>query len=176
MDEVFMRLVTWFAPAMPFTTEEAFEARGLGKGSVHLQQFPATPDGWLDAKHAERWERIFSVRKAVTGALEVERREKRIGSSLEANVDIVVADQDLLRAFEGEDGAELFITSGATLRNGATPDGQVAGVVSMRAAGVKCARSWKYFDPQTADPEFPDITPRDAEAVRELRGLSKRTA
>ena len=40
---------------------------------------------------------------------------------------------------------------------------------SKRAAGVKCARSWRYFDPATADPEFPDVTPRDAKALREWR-------
>jgi isoleucyl-tRNA synthetase len=41
-------------------------------------------------------------------------------------------------------------------------------VIVERARGVKCARSWKYFDPATADPAYPDVTPRDAEALREL--------
>jgi len=40
--------------------------------------------------------------------------------------------------------------------------------VSEKAPGQKCARSWRYFDPTSADPEFPDITPRDAQAMREL--------
>jgi isoleucyl-tRNA synthetase len=43
-------------------------------------------------------------------------------------------------------------------------------VVVKRATGVKCARSWRYFDPATADPEYPDVTPRDAKALRELKG------
>ena len=86
MDEVFKRLAIWFAPVMVFTCEEAWEQRHPGKGSVHLQQFPKTPEGWLDAGVAAKWDAIFRVRKAVTEALEVERREKRIGSSLEAAV------------------------------------------------------------------------------------------
>jgi isoleucyl-tRNA synthetase len=42
-------------------------------------------------------------------------------------------------------------------------------VVVERAAGIKCARSWKYFDPAAADPDYPDVTPRDAQALRELK-------
>jgi isoleucyl-tRNA synthetase len=38
-------------------------------------------------------------------------------------------------------------------------------VLIEKALGVKCARSWKYFDPDTAIKGYPDITPRDAEAV-----------
>src|SRR5262249_54953704 len=165
MAEVFDRLAIWFAPVMVFTCEEAWEQRYPGKPSVHLQQFPETPKGWLDPAIAAKWDSVFKVRKAVTEALEVERREKRIGSSLEADV-TVKTPADLLSAFDGEDAAEIFITSGARLESGDT-----ISVSSSRAAGVKCARSWKYFDPKTADPQFPDITPRDAAAVREYRGL-----
>jgi isoleucyl-tRNA synthetase len=169
LSEIFDRLAIWFAPVMVFTCEEAWEQRYPGKGSVHLQQFPKTPAGWLDPVVAAKWEEIFGVRKAVTEALEVERREKRIGSSLEASV-TVTGPAVLLNAFEGEDASEIFITSGAQLSAAAA---ETISVTSTRAAGVKCARSWKYFDPKTADPEFPDITPRDAAAVREYRGLKK---
>ena len=44
-------------------------------------------------------------------------------------------------------------------------------MIVERARGVKCARSWNYFDPATADPAYPDVTPRDAEALRELKAL-----
>ncbi len=172
MDEVFKRLCIWFAPVMVYTCEEAWEQRHAGKelagkGSVHLQQFPKTPEGWLDAGVAAKWDAIFKVRKSVTEALEIERREKRIGSSLEAAVTVSVADAETLKAFAGEDPAEIFITSQADLSAG----GEGVAVTSTRAGGVKCARSWKYFDPATADPAFPDITPRDAAAVREYRGV-----
>ena len=46
-------------------------------------------------------------------------------------------------------------------------------VVVERAQGIKCARSWRYFDPATADPDYPDVTPRDAAALRELRTLGR---
>jgi isoleucyl-tRNA synthetase len=176
MAAVLERLLTWLAPVMPFTMEEAFlESHLSGKAdSVHLLLFPDTPEDWKDEKLAERWAKIFTVRRVVTGALEVERREKRIGASLEAAPVVHIADEDLVKAFEGEDAADLFITSGAELVN--TLEGKGGGftlddtpgvvVYPQKAEGIKCRRSWKYFDPAIADPEFPDITPRDALAVK----------
>jgi isoleucyl-tRNA synthetase len=176
MHAVLERLLCWLAPVMPFTTEEAFlESPYTGKAvSVHLLQFPETPDNWVNDDVAARWEKIFKVRRVVTGALEVERREKRIGSSLEASPEVFISDEALLKAFETEDAAELFITSDAMLKLSshapadafALDDVPGVGVLPIAAKGVKCARSWKYFDPATADPDFPDITPRDAMAVK----------
>jgi isoleucyl-tRNA synthetase len=176
MAAVMERLLCWLAPVMPFTTDEAFGESHLkgSAGSVHLKLFPETPATWRDAALAERWEKIFKVRRIVTGALEVERREKRIGASLEAAPEVILSDKALLDAFAGEDAADLFITSGATLVQGASgpagaftlDDSPGIWVVPKMAPGVKCRRSWKYFDPATALPGFPDITPRDALAVK----------
>jgi isoleucyl-tRNA synthetase len=174
LSEIFDRLVTWYAPVMVFTCEEAWEQRYPGKGSVHLQQFPATPAGWLDPAVAAKWDHIFWVRKNVTRVLEDMRRDKAIGSSLEARVRVGVNDQEMLDAFKDEDAAEIFITSAADLGlQDLGPTGVFVDPSKVPSDWIKCARSWKYFDPKTADPEFPDITPRDAAAVREYRGLSK---
>jgi isoleucyl-tRNA synthetase len=178
---VLERLLCWLAPVMPFTTEEAFLMSVFADcaDSVHLLQMPETPTMWRDEELAARWEKIFRVRRVVTGAIEGERREKRIRSSLEAAPQVFVEDADLLSVFEGEAAEDIFITSQATMTHGAGPDGAFklddeAGIAVLpgRASGVKCARSWKYFDPATADAEFPDITPRDAEAVRAMRKVS----
>ena len=176
MDEVLLRLLTWLAPIMPFTTEEAFLMSRFGAGegtSVHLLQFPETPADWSDPSLATRWEKIFAVRRTVTGALEIERREKRIGSSLEAAPEVYITDADLLKLVKSEHAADLFITSGAVLKHADAPVGaftlddvEGVGVVPAKASGIKCARSWKYFDPAKASADYPDLTPRDAEAVR----------
>jgi isoleucyl-tRNA synthetase len=180
MDEVLKRLLAWLAPIMPFTTEEAYLMSRFaqdGPESLHLMQFPETPSGWADEELAARWEKIFSVRRVVTGALEIERREKRIGSSLEAAPEVYISDANLLALVKAEDAADLFITSGAKLIQADAPssaftldDVKGVGVVPAKASGVKCARSWKYFDPAIADPDYPDITPRDAAAVRKADG------
>ena len=175
MAAVLERLLCWLAPVMPFTTDEAFGESHLKSkaASIHLLVFPDTPATWRDDALAARWEKIFRVRRVVTGALEVERREKRIGASLEAAPQVIVSDAALIEAFAGEDAADLFITSGASLVHAASgpagaftlDDSAGIWVVPGPAAGVKCRRSWKYFDPATALPGFPDITPRDALAV-----------
>jgi isoleucyl-tRNA synthetase len=118
---------------------------------------------------------IRNVRRVVTGALELERAEKRIGSSLEAAptvyVELDAADIATLRA---SDFAEVCITSDITIAEGAGPkdafrldDVKSVAVVPGKAQGQKCARSWKISKEIGKDKDFPDITPRDAEAVRE---------
>src|SRR6478609_1549327 len=94
--KLFECLVTWLAPMLPFTTEEAWLSLKPDAVSVHLEQFPVVPAEWLDPNLAEKWKKIRTVRKVVTGALEIERREKRIGSSLEAAPVVHIADAELL--------------------------------------------------------------------------------
>ncbi|MFG1426380.1 isoleucine--tRNA ligase [Roseixanthobacter glucoisosaccharinicivorans] len=176
LDEVFERIVTWLAPILPFTCEEAYLARtGDTEGSVHLRTFPETPAEWKNEALAETWRKIRMVRRVVLGALEVERTAKRIGSSLEAAPQVFVTDPDLAAALEGLDLAEVCITSGAHLVLAAPPEGafmldEVPGVavVPALAQGRKCARSWKVLEEVGSDPDFPDVTLRDARALREL--------
>ena len=124
MDAVFERLVTWLAPMLPFTMEEAWLARFPGEdSSVHLVDFPATPADWHDAALAARWEGIRRARRVVTGALEIERREKRIGASLEAAPEVFVADEALRAALAKVDFQDVCITSALALSAGAAPAG-----------------------------------------------------
>ncbi|MGH6814795.1 MAG: isoleucine--tRNA ligase, partial [Hyphomicrobiaceae bacterium] len=96
LDHIFRCLTTWFAPMLCFTCEEVWLARTpSADGSVHLQLFPKIPKAWRDAKLAEKWEKIRSVRRVVTGAMEIERAAKRIGANLEAALEIYVADPAL---------------------------------------------------------------------------------
>ena len=96
------------------------------------------------------------------------------GSSLEAAPEIHVSDADALKVLKGIDIAEMAITSDAALVEGEGPadafrldDVKGVAVVFKPAQGRKCARSWKITPDVGSDAEFPDITPRDAEAVRE---------
>ncbi len=181
IEHIFTRVVMWLAPILPFTSDEAWLARGVSEnGSVHLETFPETPESWRDDELAARWRIIRNVRRVVTGALEIERAKKTIGSSLEAAPVVYVDDETTRALLASVDFADICITSGLTLAEGAGPaeafrldDAPGIAVVSQRAPGVKCARSWRYFDPATADPEHPDVTPRDARALRELAALGR---
>ncbi len=172
LDETFSRLTAWLAPIMPFTAEEAWLTRFPDSVSVHLRTFPETPDAWRDDFAGEEVAKLREARAVVTGALEVARRDKVIGAALEAAPRVFVKDDALRASLQAVDFAELCITSGITIVEGEGPadafrlDGTPGvAVVIEKAPGVKCARSWKYFDPATADKRYPDITPRDAEAV-----------
>jgi isoleucyl-tRNA synthetase len=172
LDLLFERILTWLAPLIPFTTEEAWEARVPQAGSIHLRAIPDDPPEWADTAVLARMEALRDLRRVVTGALELKRREKVIGSSLEAAPVVYLVNDTVRGAIGTEDLAELCITSGLVLRNGEGPadatrldDLPGVAVEFAPAPGIKCARSWKYFDPATALPGYPDITPRDARAV-----------
>jgi isoleucyl-tRNA synthetase len=111
LDYVFERLTIWLSPLTSFTMEEAWQTRFPEAGSNSLRVMPETPAAWRNDAEAARWAKVETVMSVVTGALEVERREKRIGSALEAAPVVHVADADLLSAFDGLDAAEVFRTS-----------------------------------------------------------------
>jgi isoleucyl-tRNA synthetase len=174
--QLFDALVKWLAPLIPFTAEEAWLDRHPGDdASVHLELFSAIPAEWTNPDLAAKWEKVKKVRRAVTGALEIERREKRIGSSLEAAPAVYVEDADLLAALEGLDFAEICITSQIEVTGSSAPDGAFrlddgtpVGVVPKLAVGKKCARSWRILPEVGTDPAYPDVSLRDAAALREL--------
>ena len=175
LDHLFRATVTWLAPMLPFTAEEAWLARYPSpEGSVHLDQFPEIPASWRNDTLAEKWRKVRMVRRVVTGALEIERAAKRMGASLEADPMIYVNNPALFEAVVDVDLAEVSITSAATLIEADGPTGafrldDVAGVAVevRRAEGKRCARSWKILPSVGSEPGFPDVTPRDAKALRE---------
>ena len=184
LDHLFGCTVIWLAPMLCFTTEEAWSERARAQNrnatSVHLEPFPYVPADWRNEALAEKWHKVRQVRRVVTGAIEIERAAKRIGSSLEASPLVYVADKNLFSALVDIDLAEVGITSAATLVEGDGPAEafrlpEVAGVavVVQPAQGKKCARSWKISPAVGNDPQYPDVTPRDAGALREWDAVRK---
>jgi isoleucyl-tRNA synthetase len=179
IDYLFRSIVTWLAPVLSFTAEEAWTSRYRDAvTSVHLELFQKTLAGWRNDALATKWETIRGVRSVVTGALEVERAAKRIGSSLEASPIVYLTDRATLGTLFDVDLAEVCITSNYEVREGeAPPDAfrlpNVPGVavVVEKAAGTKCARSWKILPTVGEDKEYPDVSPRDAQALREWKAL-----
>ena len=172
LDLVFECLTAWLAPFLCFTADEAWLLRHPGdSGSVHLQDFPTLPDAWRDDALAQKWAVLRTLRRTVTGALELKRADKEIGSSLQAAA-TVYASADYRQVCDGLDLAELFITSEVRLEEGAAPDGAFAleevagvGVVIDLAEGEKCARCWQFLPDVGATPNYEDICGRCADAV-----------
>ena len=181
LDEVFNCLTVWFAPILCFTAEEAWlERTGDGPdNSVHLRQFPDVPADWRDDALAEKWALLRQVRRVVTGAIEIERAEKRIGSSLQAVPTVYMGAREIA-AFDGVDAAEISITSALNIVDGAVPDGAFTlpdvagvGVVVAHADGEKCERCWRVRTDVGVNPAMPGVCGRCADAVGILRSAAE---
>ncbi|TGQ41286.1 isoleucine--tRNA ligase [Mesorhizobium sp. M00.F.Ca.ET.216.01.1.1] len=176
-------LVKWLAPMLPFTMEEAWLDRHPDTVSVHLDQFPQVPADWKNEALAEKWRKVRQVRRVVTGALEIARARKVIGSSLEAVPLVTLDDAALEAAIADVDMAEMAITSDLVIVHGTAPAGaftldDVRGVAVVVEKAedrglVKCARSWRYTADVGQDPEFPDVSARDAAVLHELKALGR---
>ncbi len=176
MAELYDFLVTRLAPFLSFTCEEAWDHRPKGvfeeAESIHMRNFSSAPQEWRNPILEKKWEMVLKARTVVMGALEPQRAQKVIGSSLEAHPQIYV-NEDFGLALEGVDMAEICITSQASVKKAEAPadafkDAKIEGiaVVFAKAEGNKCARSWKILPEVGVDAEYPDLTLRDAKAVR----------
>ncbi|MEM9097767.1 MAG: isoleucine--tRNA ligase [Pseudomonadota bacterium] len=166
MQALFDRLTTWLAPILCFTMEEVWLTRNPGdQSSVHLEDFPETPAAWRDDALAEKWADIRAARRVVNGALELARRDKVIGSSLEAAPKLYVPTADLANLLRGVELADICITSGIDVIEGKSPedafklDDSGLAVIFAKAEGAKCARCWKTL-PDVGSHEHPDTCSR----------------
>jgi isoleucyl-tRNA synthetase len=152
LDELFNCLTAWLAPFICFTAEEAWLTRFPSEiESVHFRLFPDIPENWQDDALAAKWQNIRLLRRVVTGALEIERAEKRIGSSLQAHPTVYTV-KNYFDVVEDLDLAEIVITSDVTMSMDPQPsnaffiDGvEDIGVVSNTATGNKCERCYKVL-------------------------------
>ena len=172
LDGLFSCLTAWLAPILCFTTEEAWRARhGEDVDSVHLRLFPEIPAGWQAAALAKRWDGVRTIRRVITGAIEVERAEKRIGSSLQAHP-VVHLDAASASGLDGLALDEIAITSALTLAIGPVPEEAFTlpdvpgiGVIVRIADGAKCERCWRILPEVGSIARHRDICRRCADAV-----------
>jgi isoleucyl-tRNA synthetase len=175
IDVIFRHVVTWLAPILCFTMEECWLLRFPGDHeSVHLHMFPDVPKAWHDEKLATKWARIRELRRVVTGALEIARRDKVIGASLEARPVLFVNEADAA-ILEGIDLGEIAITSGAKVSTHEAPEdafrlSDVPDVAATfhHAEGNKCARCWMILPEVGQNPKYPELSNRCIEAVEAL--------
>jgi isoleucyl-tRNA synthetase len=172
--EVLSALTRLMAPVLSFTAEEIWKMlpepmkADSQAPSVHLMRFPEADPCWHDLQLRERWVQLLSVRSAVQGELEKQRREKAIGSSLEARV-IIQANPDrytLLKSYEA-DLPSLFIVSQVELQQvfhlPRSPD---YSVTVKPAEGRKCERCWNYRPAVGTFTDHPTLCDRCIEAIR----------
>jgi len=154
LDILFKRLTTWLAPMLVFTMEDVWLTRFKKENtSVHLEDIPKTPEDWLNLELDDKWNVIRSVRRVVTGAIEVERQNKNIGASLEAAPVVIIENKSKFDIIQSQNFADICITSDIQIINEpvskdsfALEDTPGVGVVFKKAKGKKCARCWKILN------------------------------
>ncbi|MEM9879082.1 MAG: class I tRNA ligase family protein, partial [Pseudomonadota bacterium] len=173
LDVLFRCLATWLAPILVFTSEEVWRTRmGENASSIHLETYPDIPADWRDDAAAARWAQVRAVRRVVTGALEIKRRDKTIGSSLQASPVVSISDAAVIAALDDLEVADIFITSGATLRHQEPPEGSFTlpdvpgvGVEFALALGGRCERCWKVLEEVTTATPNGDLCVRCAQVL-----------
>jgi isoleucyl-tRNA synthetase len=153
LDILFNHLLTLLAPILCFTAEEAWQSR-LGKDtSVHNQNFPKVNDNWKNSEIFSKWEHLKLIRKAVNGAIEIERKNKLLGSSLEASVEIYFKDKNVINQININDLENISIVSKLSISQANNVEDYFqsnelsdVGIKIKRVSGEKCNRCWKYFD------------------------------
>lgn len=172
MHHTFMHLIHWLAPVLSFTSEEAWHAHQESEepSSIHAQLFPETPRQWENPSIASKWEDLRNIRRVLTGALEVERAAKTIGSSLQANVIMYVCSEWSDR-LDNIDWAELAIASQLQIVHAQIPanaftleDVRGIGVAIEIAEGQKCNRCWKILK-EVGSQREPDLCKRCDEVI-----------
>jgi isoleucyl-tRNA synthetase len=174
LDTAYNCLVTWMAPFICFTAEEAWLARFPGDdSSVHLQTFPEIPETWKNDALAAKWQAVRDVRRVVTGAIEVERAAKRMGASLQAHPH-VFAPAETVAVLRGVPMDDVCITSAITIVAGMPPEGSYTiadvanvGVRVELATGEKCQRCWKVL-PDVGQHKHPAVCGRCSDAIDTL--------
>ncbi|MEP7222501.1 MAG: isoleucine--tRNA ligase [Novosphingobium sp.] len=142
LDTLYHALVRYAAPVLVFTAEEVWGTRFPDAGSVHLLVWPEVPKVDADKDFLIKWTEIRTLRRSVTEAIEPLRRDKTLGSSLEAEIEV----SDLLAIIGGYDDTdltELFITASVSR-------GQGEGISVTRTTHHKCGRCWRHL-PEVAE-------------------------
>jgi isoleucyl-tRNA synthetase len=164
-------LTRLLAPILSFTADELWRyLPGRDGESVHLSAFPSA--GELKTFHNKellgRWSRLTALRERVVAQIEPLRKDKKIGSSLQAKVVLSAGDGDLafLEAY-AEQLPMLFIVSEVELRasNGSSEPRSDTQVEIGRATGVKCDRCWRYVPAISHDPEWAGLCERCQHAM-----------
>jgi isoleucyl-tRNA synthetase len=174
MYQILDALVRLMAPVLSFTADEVWQAmpkQGDEVESVHLAEFPLVRSDLLDDALEARWDVLLSVRNEVLKALEAARKAKLIGTSLEANVNLLAEPAVLpVLTQHMSDLPTLFIVSAVSVGHlaGAEEDGKKVEVRVERAEGLKCARCWTYSASVGQSTPYPDVCARCAGVLEEI--------
>jgi isoleucyl-tRNA synthetase len=171
LHEIEQSLVRLIAPILAFTSEEVWKFTG-NTDSIHEQEYYKLDEAYNNDAIAQKLETLVEIKKDILKALEIKRKDKEIGTSIEAAVSLYVADEKVKAQLTSspEEIRRFFQVSKVTVLDKKEPgltDYDKSSVKVEKASGEKCARCWNYFDNLGSNPEYPDLCDRCAHAVIE---------
>jgi len=174
-------MIRLLAPILSFTSDEMWaelrKANFVSETSVHLALWPQAHPEWKNAELSLKFQKLQNVRDEVNKVLEIERREKRIGKSLDAKVNLYLKDgpwADFLQE-NAKIWPEILIVSQVEVHREdnkqavAAEEIQGLNIEAVAAEGKQCVRCWNYSVEVGSDLEHPELCPRCAVVVRELK-------
>jgi len=172
LNEVLNTLVRLVAPILAFTSEEVWRFTGHSD-SIHEHTYYKVSESFNNPDIEKKMESLVEIKKALLKALEVKRKDKEIGTSIDSSVSIYVKDEALRGALKAspEDIRRFFQVSKVTVTD-APVDGMtqydMAFVKVEKATGTKCVRCWNYYDSLGKDSNHPDLCDRCTDAVHTI--------
>ncbi len=149
-------MLRWMAPFLSFTAEEAWKVFAPGASPSIFTEVYSDVSTWADDALVAKWNRIHEVRDLANKEIEAVRTEGKVGSSLQATLDITAsADDHALLASLGDDLKFVTITSVARLLEGAGLSIKVT-----PSTATKCERCWHYRDDVGHDAAHPTLCGR----------------
>jgi len=168
-------LTRLLAPILSFTADELWRfLPGAREESVHIALFPTVDElGRLsDEALLARWQPLMALREQVLAEIEPLRKNKQIGSSLQAKVIVSATTKELpLLEQYARQLPMLFIVSEVEIRTAPT-DVEALGealprITIERAGGVKCERCWRIVPSVSSEPTSAGLCDRCQEALAE---------
>jgi len=178
MSEILEVLVRLMAPILSFTAEEIWwhlkpDERAM---SVHLELFPPPKEEYIDQGLAVRWGTVLRVRRAVTKALEIARKEKKIGHSLDASVTLGLPDplMEELKPYRDDLRTIFIVSSVEVLPSGKLEGGYESSEIDQLKIRVepskdkKCERCWVHDPTVGENSEHPTVCKRCLDALVDM--------
>ena len=135
---ILQTLLSWFAPILSFTTEEIYQLVSKRNKSIHLEKFLNFPKNFENDEISKKWSELLKIRDVCNISIEEKRAEKKIGSSLEAKIEVKLKTK-LYQIAKNIDLAELCITSEAQVSEDQKISDDIS-VITLKAEGQKCPR------------------------------------
>lgn len=172
LHEVYKTLVTLIAPILVFTAEEIWDF-AKNEGTIHFQKYYTPSDEFKNESLAKKMEELVEVKKDMLKALEIKRKQKEIGTSVEAHVEIFVKSErlkNLLREL-GEEARRFFQVSSLSVCDTKSKDMEeydIAAIQVRKASGTKCVRCWNYTEDVGRDEKHPQLCARCVKIVEAI--------